>query len=74
MGRSGRSATTTAAALLRMTGQIGTVAPGAYADLLVVDGNPAEDLSALLDPEHRLAGIVARGRVTKKLTGPETSR
>ncbi|MGJ9413673.1 amidohydrolase family protein [Aeromicrobium sp. CF4.19] len=63
-----RSATTTAAELVRKTGEIGTVAPGARADLLVVDGNPAEDISALLDPEHRLLSIIAGGRVVKNLT------
>ncbi|WP_371680834.1 amidohydrolase family protein [Streptomyces sp. NBC_01276] len=35
-----RSATSTAARLLRMEGEIGTLAPGAHADLLVVDGAP----------------------------------
>ena len=35
-----RAATTIAARLLRMEGQIGTLAPGAHADLIVVDGKP----------------------------------
>ncbi|MFJ1745389.1 amidohydrolase family protein [Streptomyces sp. NPDC088116] len=70
-----RSATTTAAELLRMSGRIGTVAPGARADLLIVDGNPAEDISALLDPRRRLVGIVAGGRVIKNRTDePEAAR
>jgi imidazolonepropionase-like amidohydrolase len=42
-----RSATTVGAALLQREGQLGTVSPGAGADLLVVDGNPLEDLSVL---------------------------
>lgn len=41
------SATSTNAALLQMEGRLGCVAPGALADLLVVDGNPLEDLSLL---------------------------
>ena len=71
-----RSATTTAAELLRMSGEIGTMAPGARADLLIVDGNPAEDVSALLDPQRRLTAIIADGRVIKNLTiePPEAAR
>ena len=32
----------------RAPGELGTIAPGAFADLLVVDGNPLRDLSVLL--------------------------
>ena len=32
--------------------QIGVVAAGAYADLLIVDGNPLEDLGAVTDPDN----------------------
>jgi imidazolonepropionase-like amidohydrolase len=42
-----RAATTVAAELLRMEGQIGSLAPGAYADVIAVEGNPLEDLAAL---------------------------
>ncbi len=41
------SATSTNAALLQMAGRIGCVAPAAFADFIVVDGNPLEDLSLL---------------------------
>jgi imidazolonepropionase-like amidohydrolase len=60
-----RSATVTAARLLRMQGQIGVVAPGASADLLVVDGDPLRDIGVLTDPERRLKLIMARGQVFK---------
>ncbi|GHD82299.1 amidohydrolase family protein [Streptomyces goshikiensis] len=40
-------ATTEAAAALGVGDQIGRIAPGHSADLLLVDGNPLEDLSAL---------------------------
>jgi imidazolonepropionase-like amidohydrolase len=40
-----KAATVTAARLLKLEGQVGTVQPGAYADLLVVDGNPLEDMA-----------------------------
>ncbi|MEW1632651.1 amidohydrolase family protein [Streptomyces sp. NPDC093801] len=40
-------ATTEAAAALGLDGKVGRLAPGYAADLLVVDGNPLEDLAAL---------------------------
>jgi imidazolonepropionase-like amidohydrolase len=58
-----RSTTTMAARLLRMEGQVGVVAPGAFADLLVVEGDPLQDLAVLTDPEHRLKLVMARGRL-----------
>lgn len=58
-----RSATTVAARLLRMEGQVGVVAPGAYADLLVVEGDPLQDITVLTDPQRRLKLVMARGHV-----------
>ncbi|MEU2678150.1 amidohydrolase family protein [Streptomyces sp. NPDC007107] len=58
-----RSATTTAARLLRMEGRIGTLAVGAHADLLVVDGNPLEDISVLTRPQESLKHVVKAGRL-----------
>jgi imidazolonepropionase-like amidohydrolase len=58
-----RSATTVAARLLRLEGKVGVVAPGAYADLLVVDGDPLQDIAVLTDPQRRLKLIMARGRL-----------
>jgi len=48
--------------LLNLEGQVGVVAPGAYADLLVVDGNPLEDIALLAAPEQHLKMIVKSGR------------
>jgi imidazolonepropionase-like amidohydrolase len=59
-----RSTTTVAARLLRMEGQVGVVAPGAYADLLVVDGDPLQDIAVLTDPQRRLKLVLARGRLS----------
>lgn len=58
-----RSATTVAARLLRMEGQVGVVAAGAHADLLVVDGDPLQDIAVLTDPQQQLKLVMARGRV-----------
>jgi imidazolonepropionase-like amidohydrolase len=41
-----------AADLVGMAGEIGTLAPGAHADLLVLDGDPLEDIGLLADPKH----------------------
>jgi imidazolonepropionase-like amidohydrolase len=51
--------------LCRMEGEVGVLAPGAYADLLVMDGNPLEDLRRLADPDRNFAAIVAAGRVVR---------
>lgn len=47
-----RSATSTAAELLGMSGEIGTLREGALADLVVLDGDPLEDIAVLAEPEH----------------------
>jgi imidazolonepropionase-like amidohydrolase len=39
------SATSTAAKILGMEGKLGVVAPGAFADLIVVEGNPLADVA-----------------------------
>jgi imidazolonepropionase-like amidohydrolase len=58
-----RAATVTAARLLRMDGQIGVVAPGAYADLLIVDANPLEDIAILADPDTHVQLIMKAGEI-----------
>jgi imidazolonepropionase-like amidohydrolase len=60
-----RSATSVAAELFGLSGEIGTVSPGASADLLVVDGNPLEDLGSLQDPDRHLHAIVKGGVLHK---------
>ena len=42
-----RSATSRAAELLDMAGEVGTIAPGAYADVIAVSGDPLRDVSVL---------------------------
>jgi imidazolonepropionase-like amidohydrolase len=60
-----RAATTTAAQLLRMAGEVGVVAPGALADLLVIEGNPLADIRVLTTPDRTLKLIMKGGRVYK---------
>jgi Imidazolonepropionase and related amidohydrolases len=61
------SATTIAARLLRMEGRIGTVAPGAFADLIAVDGDPLKDLS-LLTGQGQHMPLIMKGGVCVKRT------
>ncbi|MFC7343915.1 metal-dependent hydrolase family protein [Saccharopolyspora griseoalba] len=58
-----RAATVHAARLLGLEGDVGVVAPGARADLLVVDGNPLEDLEVLVNAEERHRCVVQGGRI-----------
>lgn len=57
-----RSATTVNAEILGKTGELGVVAAGAIADLLVVDGDPLRDISVLTGQGEKLAGILQNGR------------
>ncbi len=59
------SATHVAAKLLRMEGKIGCVAPGAAADLIVVDGNPLADLKLLTGQGRHMKVILRDGVVVK---------
>lgn len=59
------SATTIAAEVLRMEGKLGVVAPGALADLLVVDGNPLTDIAVLTGQGERIAAILKDGVFVK---------
>lgn len=49
--------------LCRREGQVGVIAPGASADLLLSSVNPLDDIAALAAPEKTLDYIVARGDV-----------
>ncbi len=51
-----RSATTAAAALLGMKGQVGSVEKGAFADLVAVSGDPLQDVSSLSRIEFVMKG------------------
>jgi imidazolonepropionase-like amidohydrolase len=56
-----RAATIYAAELFRMSGEIGVIAPGARADLIVVDGDPLRDLGVLQQPERFLKAVIKDG-------------
>jgi imidazolonepropionase-like amidohydrolase len=51
-----RAATLVNAELLRMTGQIGTLKPGAFADVIAVQGDPLADVRTLEHPVWVMKG------------------
>ena len=60
-----RQATTIGAEILRMEGKLGVVAPGAYADLIAIDGNPLKKLELFLDQGKHLPMIMKAGKFHK---------
>ncbi|NTS33083.1 amidohydrolase family protein [Phyllobacterium sp. BT25] len=67
-----RMATSTNAELLALSnlrnpypGKLGVVEEGAFADMLVVDGNPLDNINLMNEPEKHLAVIMKDGRIHK---------
>ena len=67
-----RQATSKSAELLSLSGprnpypgKLGVIEEGAYADLLLIDGNPLEDISILTNPEDNLPLIMKDGKIYK---------
>jgi imidazolonepropionase-like amidohydrolase len=46
-------------------GSLGVVDEGAYADLILVDGNPLDDLGLIADPDNNYSVIVKNGTIYK---------
>jgi imidazolonepropionase-like amidohydrolase len=60
-----RSATTVGAQLLRMEGKLGTLRAGAFADMVLVDGDPLKDLELFQGQGARLPVIMKGGKFHK---------
>jgi imidazolonepropionase-like amidohydrolase len=60
-----QAATLVNAEILGRTGELGVIAPGALADLLVVDGNPLQDINLLQDQGAHMPVIMKGGRFHK---------
>ena len=60
-----RSATSINAALVQRSGELGTIAPGAMADILVVAGDPLSDLGLLQEQGRHIPVIMKDGRFHK---------
>ncbi len=61
------SATLIGAQVLRREGRLGVIAPGAIADILVVDGNPLDDIGLLAGHGEHYLAIMKAGRFHKNL-------
>lgn len=64
-----QGATIEAARLMRQQGRIGELVPGAFADLLVVDGDPTQELSMLAEPARGIRLLMQGGRVVRDTLG-----
>ena len=60
-----RQATLVGAEIVRMPGKLGVVKPGAFADILVVDGDPIKKLELLTGQGEHLSVIMKAGRFHK---------
>ena len=63
------SATIVGAELLGRPGELGVIAPGALADLLVVDGNPLKDLGLFQDQGAHIPVVMQAGRFHRNRLG-----
>ena len=48
-----------------LAGPLGVIEEGAYADILIVAGNPLEDILLLTDPKANIPLIMKDGKVYK---------
>ncbi len=60
-----QSATITAARLMGQEGSIGQIVAGAWADLLVMEGDPTQDLALLADPVRGIRLLMQAGRTVR---------
>ncbi len=62
-----RQATSISAEILNQTGTLGCIAPGAAADLIVVNGDPLTDIGLLADQGRKLDLIMRSGEIVKDI-------
>ena len=61
------AATAVNAEILGRGGELGVIAPGALADILIVDGNPLDDLGLLQNQGAHLSVIMKDGKIHKNV-------
>jgi imidazolonepropionase-like amidohydrolase len=69
-----RSATSVAARIVQREAQLGCIASGADADLLLVRGNPLRDINVLLGQGEGLAAVIKAGRFFKNELSAASTR
>jgi imidazolonepropionase-like amidohydrolase len=62
-----RQATSVNAEIMRQSSWLGKVAPGFAADLIVVDGNPLDDLSLFTEDGRNVPLVIKAGQIVKSL-------
>lgn len=60
------SATKVNAEIFGLSDKLGTIAEGKWADLIVIDGNPLEDVQLFAQPD-KIMMVMKEGRVAKDL-------
>jgi imidazolonepropionase-like amidohydrolase len=58
-----QSATIVAARLMRQEAHVGQLVPGAFADLMIVEGDPTKSLEMLAKPQDGIRVLLQGGRV-----------
>lgn len=56
-----RSATSVNAEIVQMQGRLGQIAPGALADMILVDGDPTKDISVFAEPLRNVGYVIKDG-------------
>ena len=60
-----RSATSVNAEILQKSGELGCITEGALADLIVIDGNPLENLGLFIKPQETISLIMRDGDLVR---------
>lgn len=69
-----RHATIRGAEVIRMEGKVGVIAPGAFADMIAVNGNPLDDISVLTGQGENIPAIMKDGAWVKNELGESNWR
>ncbi|MEE9444945.1 MAG: amidohydrolase family protein [Cocleimonas sp.] len=63
-----KSAASINAEIVGRTGELGCIQKNAYADILIIDGNPLEDLSLLYANKSKINAIMKNGKWVRRLS------
>lgn len=61
-----RSATSINAEIMQKSGEVGCIAPGAYADLISVEGNPLKNIHLMAKPDENFSMIMKGGEFVRR--------